>query len=339
VASFEMIPSNTLYTHSGTITWSGVAAGSSPGALSFNIPGLGAGGYSVTFTDGTTGCISATANTNLNNPGAPIINPIATYTACEVDYVIPNPLVGITGTALTSGQAYYSAPGGNPADLLPEGTVITSLMSPMTVYAYDNNGSCDSEVSFIVNVNTNPTALISPDPASACEGTAIPLNGNPEGGSGVYSTNTWTGDIAILNASNVVNPTVLAATTTGVYNLTYTVTDNNGCVGTDDIQVTINAVPVLSGTQEVCVGLTTTINSTGTPDALTPWTSSNTAVATVDDFGVVTGVAGGTTIITFLDANGCSNTISVTVNANPIISLTPDDPNTCNASDGFITVG
>ena len=326
----------------GTVTWSGVAAGSdSPVALSYDITGLGAGGYSVTFTDGTTGCISTSVNTNLNNPGAPIINPIANYTACEVDYVVPDPLDptnGITGTNLTGGQAYYSAPGGNAADLLPQGTVITSAMSPMTVYAYDNNGTCNSEVSFVVNVNTNPTALISPDPASACEGTAIPLNGNPAGGSGVYSTNTWTGDIAILNASNVVNPTVLAATTPGVYNLTYTVTDNNGCVGTDNIQVTINEVPVLSGTQEVCVGLTTTINSTGTPGAVTPWTSSNTAVATVNDFGVVTGVAGGTATITFLDANGCSNTISVTVNANPIISLTPDDPNTCNASDGFITV-
>jgi gliding motility-associated-like protein len=327
----------------GTVTWSGVAAGSdSPVALPYDITGLGAGGYSVTFTDGTTGCISATANTNLNNPGAPIINPIANYTACEVDYVVPDPLDptnGITGTNLTGNQAYYTAPGGNLADLLPQGTIITSAMSPMTIYAYDQNGSCDAEITFVVNVNTNPTALISPDPASACQGTAIPLNGTPAGGSGVYSTNTWTGDIAILNASNVVNPTVLAATAPGVYNLTYTATDNNGCVGTDDIQVTINAVPVLSGTQEVCLGLTTTINSTGAPDAVTPWTSSNTAVATVDDFGVVTGVAGGTTIITFLDANGCSNTISVTVNANPIISLTPDDPNTCNASDGFITVG
>lgn len=326
----------------GTVTWSGGAAGSdSPVALPYDITGLGAGGYSVTFTDGTTGCISTSVNTNLNNPGAPIINPIANYTACEVDYVVPDPLDptnGITGTNLTGGQAYYSAPGGNAADLLPQGTVITSAMSPMTVYAYDNNGTCDSEVSFVVNVNTNPTVLISPDPASACEGTAIPLNGNPAGGSGVYSTNTWTGDIAILNASNVVNPTVLAATSFGVYNLTYTVTDNNGCVGTDDIIITINEVPNLSGTQTVCVGLTTTINSTGTPDATTPWSSSDITIATVDDFGVVTGVAAGTVTITFLDANGCSNTISITVNANPSISLTPDDPNTCNASDGFITV-
>ena len=323
----------------GTVNWTGAAVGSdSPVALPYDITGLEAGNYNVTYTDGTTGCPSSSVSTSLNNPGAPIIDPIADTMSCEVDFVIPDPATYITGTNLTGDQAFYSATGGNAVDELVQGTIITSAMSPMTVFAYDNNGTCEAQISFIVTVNENPTASISPDPAIACEGTVINLNGNPAGGSGTYSVHEWTGDVMILNSTNVVNPNTLAGATPNTYNLTYNVTDNNGCMGTDNITVQINEVPVLSGVTEVCVGLSTTINSTGTPDATTPWSTSDAGIATVDVNGVVTGVAGGVVDITFLDANGCDETITVTVNENPIISLTPSDPTTCNGTNGFITV-
>jgi gliding motility-associated-like protein len=323
----------------GTVSWTGLAAGSnSPVSLPYSISGLVSGNYNVTFIDGTTGCVSAVVSTLLNNPGAPVINPIPDFTSCEVDFVVPDPLTEITGTSLTGNQAFYSAPGGNPANELPEGFVINAAMSPMTIYAYDNNGSCDVEFAFIVDVNENPIASISPDPAIVCEGVAIQLNGNPSAGSGTYSSNTWTGDVSILNATNVINPTVISTTTPGTYNLIYTVVDNSGCIGTDNIQVVINEVPLLSGILQVCVNLTTIISSTGTPDAVNPWTSSNPSVALVDNFGVVTGIAAGTSEITFLDANGCSSSVEVTVNPNPIITLTPSDPSACNGNDGSIMV-
>ena len=323
----------------GTVTWSGAAAGNdSPVALPYVITGLGAGNYNVFFTDDATTCSSASVAAILLNPGAPEIFPIDDTASCEIDFIVPDPVTFTSGNNLTAGIAFYSASGGNAGDLIPQGTPITSAMSPMTIFVYDNNGTCDAEVSFIVNVNTNPTAAISPDPAEACEGNAINLNGNPAGGSGTYTSHTWTGDVAILNATNIVNPIVSALTTPNTYNLTYQVIDNNGCTTTDDIQVVINDVPDLSGTLDVCVGLTTSILSTGTPDAVTPWTSSNTAVATVDNAGVVTGLTAGSTDITFLDANGCSNTVTVTVNANPVISLTPTQPTGCNLTNGSLLI-
>ena len=51
-----------------------------------------------------------------------------------------------------------------------------------------------------------------------------------------------------------------------------------------------------------------------------PWTSSNTAVATVNNAGVVTGVNAGTAVITYTNNNGCSVTATVTVNPQPAIS-------------------
>jgi gliding motility-associated-like protein len=324
----------------GSLTWTGAASGTNPTADitldSPDIDNLGAGSYNVTFTDAN-GCVSNTVNVALNNPGAPIINPISDYSSCNVDYELL--LSNVTGTNLTANLAFYDAPDGpaGTGNVIADGTIFTAPTN-ITVYVYDENGTCDAEIQFQVEINENPTAIISPDPAEVCFGSTITLNGNPAGGSGVYTTNAWTGNTAIINNPNIVNPNTLATAAVGVYNLTYTVTDDNGCVGSDNIQVTINTVPVLSGTLDMCVGLTTTINSTGTPDATTPWTSSNTGVATVDASGVVTGVANGTSIITFLDANGCSSSVTVTVNANPVISLTPTDPTVCNGTDGFITV-
>ena len=302
-----------------------------------SITGLSAGNYNITFTD-VNGCISNTESTVLTNPGAPVINPIVDTSSCEVDFVIPDPSTFITGTNLTGNQSFYSTSGGNPGDELTQGTVITSAMSPFTVYVYDNSGTCDSEISFTVYVNENPVTTISPDPAEICEGTSLTLDGNPAGGSGVYSTHSWTGDVSILNNSNIQAPSTLISAGNGTYNLTYTVTDDNGCEGSDNITVDIQEVPVLSGDQEICEDETTTISSTGTPDATSPWTSSDPSVATVDVNGNVLGVGAGTADITFLDANGCSTFITITVNPKPVITLTAYDPTTCNGTDGYITV-
>jgi gliding motility-associated-like protein len=321
----------------GNITWSGAATGSILGApLPQTITGLGAGNYNVRFTDITTGCSSATVTAVLNNPGAPIINSISDFTSCGINYVLT--MDSISGSNLTSGVGFFASPNGaDPIDLATN-SVITAAMSPMIVYVFDNNGTCDAEISFVVTVNTNPTASITPDPAVACQGVAIPLNGNPSGGSGVYTSHAWTGDIGILSSTILPNPTVSASTVSGVYNLTYTVTDNNNCIATDNIEVTINPNPEISGILSVCVGLTTTLSATNTPNATSPWVSSNPAIATVDNFGVVTGVAAGSAQITYTDVNGCTDMETVVVNANPVISLTAADPSVCNGTDGSILV-
>ena len=323
---------------SGDVSWTGTTSGSnSTVVLPNDITNLPAGNYNVSFTD-VNGCVSNTESTVLNNPGAPIIDLISDTSSCEIDYVVPDPLTYITGTNLTGNQAFYSAPGGNAANQIPQGTVITSAMSPMTIYVFDNSGTCSSEISFIVEVNENPITIISPDPAEVCEGNSLNLDGNPTGGSGTYSIHNWTGNVSILNATNIQSPSTLTSATFGSYNLTYTVTDDNGCIGSDDITILINETPILSGNQEICEDETTVLSSTGTPDPSNPWTSADPSIATVDASGNVVGISGGTVDITFLDANGCSAIISIEVNAKPVITLTPNDPTTCNGTDGFITV-
>jgi gliding motility-associated-like protein len=80
------------------------------------------------------------------------------------------------------------------------------------------------------------------------------------------------------------------------------------------ITVNVNAVPTITGAQSMTVGGSTLqLTGSGTPDATSPWTSSNTAVATISSTGEVTSVAGGNTIITYTNASGCSITAAIRV--------------------------
>ena len=114
----------------------------------------------------------------------------------------------------------------------------------LTYTVTDDNG-CTGTDDITVTVNGNPTAAITPDPAEVCAGVDLVLDGNPAGGSGTYTTHAWTGaGAASLDDPAVQSPTFNNATA-GTYDLTYTVTDDNGCTGTDDITVTVKALPIL----------------------------------------------------------------------------------------------
>jgi gliding motility-associated-like protein len=317
----------------GSLTWTGAASGTNPTADitldSPDIDNLGAGSYNVTFTDAN-GCVSNTVNVALNNPGAPIINPISDYSSCNVDYELL--LSNVTGTNLTANLAFYDAPDGpaGTGNVIADGTIFTAPTN-ITVYVYDENGSCDAEIQFQVEINENPTATISPDPAVACFGTAISLNGNPIGGSGVYSTNFWTGNTAIINNPNVVNPNTLVSVAAGTYNLTYTVTDDNGCIGSDDIEVVINPTPAVAASNNgpLCDGLDFTLNETGGDATSWSWASLNGSAtfndATLQSPNVSNAVDGEVFQVTITDVNGCTNNASTSVTVFPLPVVTPSN--------------
>ena len=112
----------------------------------------------------------------------------------------------------------------------------------------------------------------------------------------------------------------LSSTTTGTtYTITYT-SNNTGTCGPFDQMITVHGQPEITGMSSLCAGATITLMGTGTPATMTPWTSGTTAVATVDDGGVVTGISEGSSLITYTDSNGCMDTMTVTVLALPEIT-------------------
>ncbi len=128
---------------------------------------------------------------------------------------------------------------------------------------------------------------------------------------GVWTTSN--GAVATVNSNGVVS-----GLSTGTATITYTVTSAPGCSTAVSRSVTVNAAPaqpaVITGTAQVCVGSTTQLSSA---TAGGTWSSSNASVATVSASGVVTGVAAGTTTITYTVSNDCgtaTRTQVVTVN-------------------------
>ncbi|MFM7637635.1 MAG: Ig-like domain-containing protein, partial [Crocinitomicaceae bacterium] len=89
---------------------------------------------------------------------------------------------------------------------------------------------------------------------------------------------------------------------------------------TSKILIKVNATPTISGANSVCVGATTQLTGSETAATSNAWVSSPASIVTVSTSGLVTGVAAGTATITYTNNNGCSSTLSVTVNANPTIT-------------------
>jgi len=89
--------------------------------------------------------------------------------------------------------------------------------------------------------------------------------------------------------------------------------------------INLECNPIISGASEMCKGSTITLTATGTPAASNPWSSSNTAIATVSSTGVVTGVVTGVNVgsatITFTNESGYTGTHTVTVDV-PTITYT-----------------
>ena len=91
-------------------------------------------------------------------------------------------------------------------------------------------------------------------------------------------------------------------------------------IDSDAFNLTVNALPVISGNTNLCVGLTSQLTGSGIANANNPWVSSNTNVATVTANGLVTGISGGNVNITYTNNNGCQENVLITVYSIPTIS-------------------
>lgn len=129
-----------------------------------------------------------------------------------------------------------------------------------------------------------------------------------------FYTYTWN-PTATPSASTSETQTTGTLNTTTDYSVVASVAGQCNSLASSATTVTINAIPVISGTLSVCSGLTTALSATETPHPTTPWTSSNTTVATVNSSGVVTGGNEGTATITYTTSGGCTTTATVSVTA------------------------
>lgn len=213
----------------------------------------------------------------------------------------------LTGSATAATTAPWTS--SNPAVATVSGSgLVTSLSVGTTTITYKNSFGCTKAVTFTVN----PLPVIT-GTLNACIGSASTLSGTE-----TPATDTpWKSSdesVATVSKAGLVSALKVGSTLITYKNM-------NGCEMSATF--TVNPLPVISGTFNVCAGLVSFLSGSASPDATTPWTSSNTAVATVSVSGAVRGISEGTTIISYKNSNGCVASITFTVNALPTIVGTP----------------
>ena len=256
------------------------------------VTGISAGTVIVTFT-GLNGCTD-TETITINS--VPII--AGTFNVCEGNTT--------TLSSVATPAAVNPWVSSNPLIATVNATgVVTGLSLGMATITYtDLNGCTGTEV---ITVNSIPTII---GTTNVCEGNTTTLSST----STPAAVNPWVSSnpsIATVNAMGVVTGIAV-----GIVTITFTA--QNTCTSTENI--TVNALPVVTGTLNVCQGQTTILSSTSTPAIVNAWVSSDSSIATVSSTGVVTGVSVGTTIITFTDTSGCTDTETITVS--PLSTIT-----------------
>jgi hypothetical protein len=233
-------------------------------------------GTSTITYTANTGC-SVTTTVNVSNPTAPAFNPIAAVCAGGV--------ISLPGASTNNIQGTWSPAVNN---------------TQTTTYTFTPSvGQCATNATLTVNVNPLPTINAGLD-QTECQGANVTLSGT---GGSTYSWN-----------NGVSNGVAFVPNTTTTY--TVTGTDANGCTNTDQVTVTVAPNPTLSGNTVICPNTTSQLTGSGTAAANNAWTSSNAAVATVSNTGLVTALSFGASTITFTNNNGCTATTTINV-SNP----------------------
>ncbi|WP_180904009.1 glycine-rich domain-containing protein [Flavobacterium chungangense] len=189
-----------------------------------------------------------------------------------------------------------------------------STAGTYTVVAIVGSANCKTMIGSVL-INSVPTvsnAGADQIGLATCGLTSVTLAANtPTSGTGIWSIVSGTG-------GTVTTPTSPTSTFTGTvgtsYILRWTISNSPCTASTDEVTIRINQSPTVSitGNNYICAGSTTTLS----PTTGGIWTSSNDLVATVNNAGLVTGVATGSATFTFTSsvAPGCTATTpSVTV--------------------------
>ncbi|MBI5219554.1 MAG: gliding motility-associated C-terminal domain-containing protein [Bacteroidia bacterium] len=210
--------------------------------------------YTLTVTDINSGC-TGTDQVTVYITGGPlsIIATATDYSICKGTQALLH-AVGSGGNPAgyqytwTSNSSSFTSGSANPADYPTVNTIYTVVL-------FDGSNTVSDTVT--VTVYTLPVAEAGNN-ASICNGISTTLSGS--GSSGFPTlTYTWSNGLG-SGMTQTVTPT---STTT----YTLTVTDGHGCTQTDQVTVTVNALPAqftVSGGGAYCAGGTgVTINLSG----------------------------------------------------------------------------
>ncbi|TAE16783.1 MAG: hypothetical protein EAZ95_07265, partial [Bacteroidetes bacterium] len=268
-------------------------------------------------------------------PVAPTLNTFNT-TYCQASsyqsfQVQGNDLFSTLDVTAPNGYEITTNPLGEYFSIINIGN-LCGVVTPITIYIRLKNGNAQGSynASLVISNNATPsqTLLLSGNVVgvpptlnfvglndSYCLNTpSFPLSAMPSGG--IFTINNGT--------ATQFNPSILGA---GNHVVRYAYIDGNGCLSTKEKTVVVHPLPTLSNN----VNLSYSTNQIGFTIIGSPAGSTYTVNGTpVIEFTPSTlGVGTHTLVQTFTDANGCSNSLTKTINIIEPLTLTSTAGATC----------
>ena len=257
--------------------------------------------YSVTGADGK-GCINTSS-------AFVIVNPVPTISA-----VSPTICSGKSTKLIGVGANSYVWDGGIVDNVL----FTPTLSKTYTVTGTDSKG-CKGTASAIITVNSLPNVSTIADPAVICVGKTTKLSGSGQGAQTYIWDNSVSDNIPFSPISTK----------------TYKVTgiDNNGCINTSSVTVTVNALPTITvSSPTICIGQSTKLSANGASTYV--WDGG------ITDNVPFSPVSTTQYSVTGYDEKGCFNTSTAIVLVNLVPTITAISSTICyGKSTKLIGVG
>jgi trimeric autotransporter adhesin len=267
-------------------TWSSSSSNVAIGSATGIATGINAGTATITYATAS-GCITTSPIT---------VNPL------------PTPITGATNVCTGATAALNNTTTGGVWNC--SSTAIATINAGTGIVTGISAGT--AIVTYAISTGCSTTATITVDPlpaaitgtTSICQGALTTLNNATTGG-------TWSSnDTSVATADPGTG--IVTSVASGTAIITYTA--GSGCLTT--AVVTVNPLPAsITGTRTICQGSATALSDA---TAGGTWSSGSSSIASVGlGTGIVTGIAAGTTTITYRTATGCTATSEVTVNPLP----------------------
>lgn len=295
------------YTFNWTITNGTIISGQGSTTVNVNWPTVGQGTVSVIGVS-KCGCPSASIDTIVTVLASPIAAAGVDTNICLGDSM----LIGGLPTGPV-GTTFLWSPNTN----ITNNTIANPTVFPTATTSYIvsvDNGTCLSTDT--VKITVGSASISAGVDTSICLGDSTQLNAS---GGVTYLWSPTTG----LSDSTISNPMATPIVTTVYY---VAITDTAGCIGSDSVIVTVNALPTITTSPDttICNGSCAQLNASG--GTIYTWTPSiglsDSTIANPNACPVITTMY----YVTVANASGCTSqdSVLVTVNPAPVISTNND---------------
>lgn len=190
------------------------------------------------------------------------------------------------------------------------------------VITHVNNGSGNRGIPAVDSFSFSYCAEIGSTTTSICQGATTTFT-CPNNAAGAWSSS----NTAIATATTGGTTSTISGVSAG----TATITNVGGTCTVTKV-ITINPNPTPLAATNICA--TNTVTLTSTPAGGT-WVTAAPGVATISSGGVVTGIAAGTTAVTYTLPTTCRTISAITVNANPIVYTVSGGGSYCASGSGL----